>query len=141
MKCVVVAAVVQRDKFNGSRLCKGEELQGWWCSARCKFASRSGDRQLRYTRIWRSFSGSSRQSAPVAQLDRASGYEPEGRQFESVRAHHKNQWFTGCCRKNSPPIRLPGSNLPDEPRPCTSRSWRSPAKPEVRSPPEDQGPT
>jgi hypothetical protein len=22
-------------------------------------------------------------------LDRASGYEPEGRQFESVRAHHK----------------------------------------------------
>src|SRR5438128_1547826 len=26
--------------------------------------------------------------APVAQLDRASGYEPEGRQFESVRAHH-----------------------------------------------------
>jgi hypothetical protein len=27
--------------------------------------------------------------APVAQLDRASGYEPEGRQFESVRAHHR----------------------------------------------------
>ena len=27
--------------------------------------------------------------APVAQLDRASGYEPEGRQFESVRAHHQ----------------------------------------------------
>jgi hypothetical protein len=27
--------------------------------------------------------------APVAQLDRASGYEPEGRQFESVRAHHE----------------------------------------------------
>ena len=26
--------------------------------------------------------------APVAQLDRASGYEPEGRQFESVRARH-----------------------------------------------------
>src|SRR5208283_5523443 len=29
--------------------------------------------------------------APVAQLDRASGYEPEGRVFESLRAHHKNQ--------------------------------------------------
>ena len=28
--------------------------------------------------------------APVAQLDRASGYEPEGRVFESLRAHHKN---------------------------------------------------
>ena len=26
--------------------------------------------------------------APVAQLDRASGYEPEGRMFESFRAHH-----------------------------------------------------
>ena len=26
--------------------------------------------------------------APVAQLDRASGYEPEGRLFESARAHH-----------------------------------------------------
>ena len=31
---------------------------------------------------------SSHPQAPVAQLDRASGYEPEGRQFESVRAHH-----------------------------------------------------
>jgi hypothetical protein len=29
--------------------------------------------------------------APVAQLDRASGYEPEGRTFESCRAHHKHQ--------------------------------------------------
>ena len=28
------------------------------------------------------------QSAPVAQLDRVSGYEPEGRMFESCRAHH-----------------------------------------------------
>ena len=31
----------------------------------------------------------SSQSAPVAQLDRASGYEPEGRVFESPRAHHR----------------------------------------------------
>ena len=31
--------------------------------------------------------------APVAQLDRASGYEPEGRVFESPRAHHKNKRF------------------------------------------------
>ena len=28
-------------------------------------------------------------SAPLAQLDRASGYEPEGREFESLRARHK----------------------------------------------------
>src|SRR5437763_5724901 len=27
-------------------------------------------------------------SAPVAQLDRATGYEPVGRVFESLRAHH-----------------------------------------------------
>ena len=26
--------------------------------------------------------------APVAQLDRASGYEPEGREFKSLRARH-----------------------------------------------------
>src|SRR5712691_11212441 len=26
--------------------------------------------------------------APLAQLDRASGYEPEGREFESLRARH-----------------------------------------------------
>ena len=35
--------------------------------------------------------GSVPRQAPVAQLDRASGYEPEGRLFESARAHHKNQ--------------------------------------------------
>ena len=28
-------------------------------------------------------------SAPVAQLDRVSGYEPEGRAFESLRARHR----------------------------------------------------
>ncbi|SBV35895.1 hypothetical protein STPYR_10825 [uncultured Stenotrophomonas sp.] len=27
-------------------------------------------------------------SAPVAQLDRVPGYEPGGREFESLRAHH-----------------------------------------------------
>ena len=31
--------------------------------------------------------------APVAQLDRVFGYEPKGREFESLRAHHKNQDF------------------------------------------------
>jgi hypothetical protein len=29
--------------------------------------------------------------APVAQLDRASGYEPEGREFDSLRARHSNK--------------------------------------------------
>ena len=32
-------------------------------------------------------------NAPVAQLDRASGYEPEGREFESLRAHHLSLQF------------------------------------------------
>src|SRR5579864_7482851 len=31
--------------------------------------------------------------APVAQLDRASGYEPEGREFDSLRARHFNSMF------------------------------------------------
>jgi hypothetical protein len=39
--------------------------------------------------------------APVAQLDRASGYEPEGRLFESARAHHLSQQF---CRFRRFPI-------------------------------------
>ena len=30
-------------------------------------------------------------AAPVAQLDRVSGYEPEGREFESLRARHKQK--------------------------------------------------
>src|SRR5260370_4123485 len=35
--------------------------------------------------------GRSCKEAPLAQLDRASGYEPEGREFESLRAHHTNK--------------------------------------------------
>ena len=35
-----------------------------------------------------SFAAEAAKSAPLAQLDRASGYEPEGREFESLRAHH-----------------------------------------------------
>jgi hypothetical protein len=31
--------------------------------------------------------------APLAQLDRASGYEPEGREFESLRARHCFSYF------------------------------------------------
>ena len=36
--------------------------------------------------------------APVAQLDRASGYEPEGRVFESPRAHHKTKDLWSIAR-------------------------------------------
>jgi hypothetical protein len=35
--------------------------------------------------------------APVAQLDRAPGYEPGGRGFEFLRAHH----FTSVAKANS----------------------------------------
>ena len=34
--------------------------------------------------------------APLAQLDRASDYESEGREFESLRAHHKPLSPQGC---------------------------------------------
>ncbi len=33
--------------------------------------------------------------APLAQLDRASGYEPGGRRFESCRAHQRFQVHSG----------------------------------------------
>ena len=35
-----------------------------------------------------------RQAAPLAQLDRASDYESEGREFESLRARHSFQSLT-----------------------------------------------
>src|SRR5216684_8790082 len=38
-------------------------------------------------RTWGKLFSSQAHGAPVAQLDRASGYEPEGREFESPRAH------------------------------------------------------
>ena len=44
--------------------------------------------------------------APVAQLDRASGYEPEGREFESLRAR---QVFEST--KNFGGLRDPGAEV------------------------------
>ena len=38
--------------------------------------------------------------APLAQLDRASGYEPEGREFESLRAHHLSSQKTSQSKGN-----------------------------------------
>ena len=50
-------------------------------------------------------------SAPLAQLDRASGYEPEGREFESLRAHHfpsNRALHPGYpCKPIHPPIEAP----------------------------------
>src|SRR5450755_709958 len=45
--------------------------------------------------------------ARVAQLDRASGYEPEGREFESLRAHHSSRLKSTH----------PNSSFPGKPRP------------------------
>ena len=36
--------------------------------------------------------------APLAQLDRASGYEPEGREFESLRARHSLTFSMKDCQ-------------------------------------------
>src|SRR5438874_13030843 len=41
-----------------------------------------------YERLHICYNASVAKSAPLAQLDRASGYEPEGREFESPRARH-----------------------------------------------------
>ncbi len=43
--------------------------------------------------------------APVAQLDRATGFEPVGRGFESLRAHHKYNRFisSGTSSPSSAP--------------------------------------
>src|SRR3569832_205813 len=38
--------------------------------------------------------------APIAQLDRALGFEPRGREFESLWAHHftiRLRWFPSCA--------------------------------------------
>ena len=36
--------------------------------------------------------------ALVAQLDRATGYEPVGQEFESLRAHHNKKQAVSCNR-------------------------------------------
>ena len=36
--------------------------------------------------------------ALVAQLDRATGYEPVGQEFESLRAHHNKKQSVSCNR-------------------------------------------
>jgi hypothetical protein len=50
----------------------------WWGLGRCWTEGMT----------WGKLFSSQAHGAPVAQLDRASGYEPEGREFESPRAHH-----------------------------------------------------
>ena len=48
--------------------------------------------------------------APLAQLDRASGYEPEGREFESLRAHHlptDNKAITKLGKKEGSQLQAP----------------------------------
>jgi hypothetical protein len=53
--------------------------------------------------------------APVAQLDRAPGFEPGGREFESLRARH---WF--FCMRTVGRVKLSGV-LIRTPRQTTSR--------------------
>jgi hypothetical protein len=53
------------------------------------------------------------QCAPVAQLDRAFGYEPKGRRFESFRAHH-NSFIMNAVWHFKP---NPEKSNPTEPHP------------------------
>jgi hypothetical protein len=61
-------------------MCVSSEVLGefWMCNRNKENASNDGCDRLDVVFM----------TAPVAQLDRASGYEPEGRVFESLRAHH-----------------------------------------------------
>ena len=86
--------------------------------------------------------------APLAQLDRASGYEPEGREFESLRAHHlldsntidrtqpvsdgssqpippKRSFRPRCCKQRSPVSALAGRWGWLELRKTILRRWRT----------------
>ena len=64
--------------------------------------------------------------APVAQLDRVSGYEPEGRGFESLLAHHannrtklcNNSFVRFCYCKKTPCRVLCGSRKQSAPPPA-----------------------
>ena len=49
--------------------------------------------------------------APVAQLDRASGFEPEGREFESLRARQFSR-TKKALQKISAAQLLPSSRIP-----------------------------
>ena len=51
-------------------------------------------------------------NAPLAQLDRASDYESEGREFESLRAHHLTHFlnFALTYSHSGSPLRLLGSH-------------------------------
>ena len=53
-----------------------------------------------------------RKCAPVAQLDRASGYEPEGRMFESCRAHHQIKGLGAVDGKTTHPFTHPDQIWP-----------------------------
>src|SRR5713226_4392551 len=60
--------------------------------------------------------------APLAQLDRASGYEPEGREFESLRAHHS---FNSLGHPLPGALCLLSENCPQNPnRDKCSSPWR-----------------
>ena len=66
--------------------------------------------------------------APLAQLDRASGYEPEGREFESLRAHHLSITYEPAGVDSTEP------SPPLSPKvPCAASRPRSPG-PSSRTP-------
>ena len=68
-------------------------------------------------------------SALVAQLDRASGYEPEGREFESLRAHHFLMYFGYVLRSEATDHHYIGFTSDLAQRLSDSRTPESPAKP------------
>src|SRR5580693_7602952 len=70
-------------------------------------------------------------NAPVAQLDRASGYEPEGREFESLRAHHIER--VSRNKLNGSPFSCYQFATVDD-WPCVGGLWPRPSMPSWRFP-------
>src|SRR5882762_6681811 len=79
--------------------------------------------------------------APVAQLDRAPGYEPGGREFESLRAHHHIFGLRNAAGQSSlsAAIRTPGRQQAEFDNPASAPGWTLPrSAAAVRSAAEDE---
>ena len=70
-------------------------------------------------------------NAPVAQLDRVPGYEPGGREFESLRAHHLPAFMEGMKNQKNRVILLSLLRVDNQQAilPVKSQLWHIPCKP------------
>ena len=109
--CLVSASLVKRCKLRGSRHATASERTDNERNKIASHVSTSVNQMPSASALGASVAASKgacaahptrliarSQYAPVAQLDRASDYESEGRAFESLRAHHTSIIaFGGAC--------------------------------------------